>query len=279
MTLREAIAEASLSIPRRDAETLILHLLQRDRAWLLTHPGHELPPTQHHALQILTARRAAHEPLQHLTGTQEFYGLPLRVTRDTLIPRPETEHLVEAALAWARTQIQPLRILDVGTGTGAIAIALARHLPTAEVTAIDISLAALVLARENAETLGLAHRIRFLQSDLLAELAAGSRFDLIASNPPYIPSGDEPTLQPEVRDFEPPLALYAGQTGLDIYRRLIPAAHAALRPGGLLALEFGFGQRAALAALLTTEPASWHAPRFIDDYAQIPRIALTIRLK
>jgi release factor glutamine methyltransferase len=288
MTLREALTAAANTIARRDAETLALHLLHRDRAWLLTHPDTELTPTQLQRLNELTHRRAAHEPLQHLTGQQEFYGLPLRVTPDTLIPRPETEHLVEAAIAWAATQPHALRILDVGTGTGAIALALATHLPTAEITAVDISAAALYIARENAASLNLTDRITFIESDLLAALSTPQPypllpipyslpFDLIASNPPYIPLTDATTLAPEVRDHEPHAALFAGDDGLAIYRRLIPAAHAALAPNGLLALEFGFGQRNALHTLLEDRHHPWRDIRFLNDYANIPRVVLAHR--
>jgi len=272
-TVRDAIAEASTHIARRDAETLLLHLLQRDRAWLFAHSDETIDEAKLHELRALTQRRAAHEPLQHLTGTQEFYGLALRVTRDTLIPRPETELLVEAVLDFARAQPLPLRILDVGTGTGAIALALATHLPHAGIIACDISPAALEVARSNAAQHNLAQRITFVESDLLAQIPAEQPFDIIVSNPPYIPLTDAPTLAPEVRDHEPPTALFAGPDGLDLYRRLIPAAHSALKPNGLLALEFGFGQRDALRDLLT----GWNSVRFLNDYADIPRVALALR--
>jgi release factor glutamine methyltransferase len=257
MTLQQAIAEASTSIARRDAEVLLAHVLQRERTWLFLHAEEELAAPDAVAFRDLVARRAAHEPLQHLTGVQEFYGLKLRVTRDTLIPRPETEHLVEAVLAWAAKQPGPLRLLDVGTGTGAIALALANHLPQAQIVACDLSPAALDVARQNARGLGLEQRVRFLLSDLLEafnpELRHGDRFDAV--------------------DFEPHSALFAGDDGLDVYRRLIPQAHAALTPGGLLAMEIGFGQRDSLAELLT----GWKDVHFIDDYAGIPRVALAIQ--
>jgi release factor glutamine methyltransferase len=277
MTLHTALAEASTQIARRDAETLLAHLLERDRAWVFAHPEAELDAQQKEAFRDLTSRRAAHEPLQYLTGEQEFYGLPLRVTSDTLIPRPETELLVEAVLAWAALQARPLRILDVGTGTGAIALALATHLPQAEIVACDLSAAALAVARDNGERLDLAARVSFVQSDLLdaltPELDAGGLFDAVVSNPPYVPSTDAASMQTEVVDHEPHLALFAGEDGLEIYHRLIPEAQAALRPGGLLAMEFGFGQREALEALLK----GWQDVRFVEDYAAIPRIALATR--
>jgi release factor glutamine methyltransferase len=274
MTLRDALLEASTTVSRRDAETLLAHILHRDRAWLLAHADDDLPAPDLNTLRYLTTRRAAQHPLQHLTGTQEFFGLALRVTRNVLIPRPETEHLVEAVLDWARQQPNPhLRVADVGTGSGAIAIAIASVLEHTSLTAIDISPAALAVARDNAVRLNLASRIRFLEGDLLTPVTGDPPFDVIASNPPYVALDDAPTLAPEVRDHEPPLALYAGPTGLDIYRRLIPQAWDLLRSGGLLALEIGYGQRDALTELL----ANWHSVRFIDDYASIPRVALALR--
>jgi release factor glutamine methyltransferase len=288
MTLRDALTEASAYIARRDAETLIAHLLSRDRAWLFAHPEAELSAAHLEAFRALTTRRAAQEPLQYLTGIQDFHGLPLRVTRDTLIPRPETELLVEAILSWTADRIArrpagpPPHILDVGTGTGAIALALAAHLPSVSITATDLSPAALAVARDNAERLHLRDRIHFLLSDLLdelePELQAGTRFDAIVSNPPYVSTTDAATMQPEVVDHEPHTALFAGADGLDIYRRLIPQAYAALRPDGLLALEFGFGQRDALRALFEN-PANgaWQDLRFRNDYAGISRIALATR--
>src|ERR1700679_393727 len=190
MTLRDALTEASDRIPRREAETLLAHLLFRDRAWLIAHSETELSTTLLHSYRALLDRRAAKEPIQYLTGHQEFYGLNLRVTRDTLIPRPETEQLVEAVLHWiaARTALRTPRILDVGTGTGAIALALAAHLPSANITATDLYPAPLSIAQHNAGRLDLGHRITFLQSDLLnaPQLQSAPPFDVIVSNPPYV---------------------------------------------------------------------------------------------
>jgi len=284
MTLRSAIAEASTSISVRDAETLLVHILQCDRAFILAHIDDPLSAKHLTQLRSLTTRRAAHEPLQHLTGEQDFFGLTLSVTPDTFIPRPETEILVEAVLNFVAEKPAPthplqipvvaLRILDVGAGTGAIPIALATHLPAAKLTAVDISPAALAIARENAARHHLSDRIRFVESHLLAALA-GEPFDIIVSNPPYVSLADAPTLAPEVRDHEPHLALFAGADGLAIYRRLIPQAHAALIPGGLLALEIGFGQSDSVSALL--DEKDWHNIRILDDYSAIPRIALAER--
>jgi len=272
MDVRSALVKASSCIVRRDAEVLLAHVLCCERAYLLAHPEAELAAEQVRAFQSLVERRVAQEPLQYLTGQQEFFGLELRVTAATLIPRPETELLVEAVLEFAATLPTTPRIVDVGTGSGAIALALAKHIPTAHVTAVDLSAEALEVACANAGSLGLAQRIRFLQSDLLSAFG-DERFEVIVSNPPYVATADAATMGAEVVEHEPHGALFAGADGLDVYRRLIPAAHAALVPGGLLAMEFGFGQRDAIRALL----AGWQSIRFIDDYAGIPRVALAQR--
>ncbi len=162
------------------------------------------------------------EPIQYITGEAEFYGLAFRVTPDVLIPRPETEHLVEKVLVLS-ARFQSSRIVDVGTGSGAIAIALAHHLPNAAITAIDLTAGTLTIARQNAALNGVSHRISFLEGDLLGPVA-GQHFDIVVSNPPYVPLADRNSLAVEVRDHEPSLALFAGDDGLDIYRRLIPSA-------------------------------------------------------
>lgn len=281
MTLRSAISEAFTRISRRDAETLLAHILGRDRAWLLAHMDDDVSLKHRAALESVTTRRASGEPLQHITGMQEFFGLTFMVNADVLIPRPETEHLVEAVLDWAHKQsdAQPesgshLRIADVGTGSGVIAVALASVLEGASVTAVDISPAALAIARFNAARHHVDQRIRFLEGDLLGPFTdKPASLDVVASNPPYVALAERDTLAPEVRDHEPDLALYAGPDGLAMYRRLIPQAEAALRADGLLALEIGYGQREALADLLS----GWQAVEFFEDYAGIPRVVLAIR--
>jgi release factor glutamine methyltransferase len=287
ITLRQALTDAARQLAEdeslratatRDAEHLLLHLLDLPRAALLAHPHRELTSHEHALYQRSLARRLRHEPIQYITGQQEFYGLPLHVTPAVLIPRPETEHLVEAVLHLLPAG-QPLTIADIGTGSGAIALALAAHLPQAQVIAFDLSPEALEVARANAASHHMQHRIQFLHSDLLAAVLpkapAGEAvfFDAIVSNPPYIPLSDRDTLHPQVRDHEPSAALFAGASGLDIYRRLIPQALLALKPNGLLALEMGYGQRDALAHLLS----GWDHVSFVDDLRQIPRVALARR--
>lgn len=260
---------AHLPTARRDAELLLLRAIGKDRAFLLTHPDAELTPEQQSTYEQWLTRRAKHEPIQYITGKQEFYSLALRVTPDVLIPRPETEHLVEALLNRV-SHNAPLRIADIGTGSGAIAIALAHHLPHATVTALDCSRPALAVAQQNAEHHNVASRIRFLESDLLNTVASET-FDAIVSNPPYVP--DSEVLEEQVRNFEPCTALYAGPSGLDIYQRLIPQAWQSLKSQGWLMMEIGHGQQNALANLL----AEWNGVEFINDLQQIPRVAIARR--
>jgi len=290
---------------RPDAELLLMHLLRKDRAWLIAHSNDEVEPSRWAPYHALLQRRRDGEPIQHITGEQEFYGLPFRVTPDVLIPRPETEHLVETALevaaafdgseanrsvtrhdfsraetgpkidrASAPANSGPPRILDVGTGSGAIAVSLAHNLPRAHITAVDISAAALQIARENAASNEVAARVRFLESDLLSAVA-NERFELVVSNPPYVPAADRATLSVEVREYEPALALFAGDDGLDIYRRLIPQAFAVLEPQGSLLMEIGFGQSEQVAFLLTQ--AGFEQIEFVPDLQGIPRVACAVR--
>jgi release factor glutamine methyltransferase len=257
--------------PRRDAELLLLRIIQRDRAFLLTHPDADLTREQVQQYEQWLRRRAAHEPIQYIVGEQEFFGLTFAVTQDVLIPRPETEHLVETLLTRVPHD-QPLRIVDVGTGSGAVAVALAHSLPLAQVTLLDISEAALAVARQNVETHRVADRVRSLKSDLLSGVA-GERFDAVVSNPPYVAEADRDSLERQVRDYEPASALFAGPSGLDAYNRLIPQAHDALNPRGWLLMEIGQGQRDALARLL----ADWDEVSFVDDLQGIPRVACARR--
>jgi len=258
---------------RRDAELLLLHAAGIGRAALLAHSNQELELAAATHYEVLLERRREGEPIQYITGTCEFYGLPFRVTPDALIPRPETEHLVESVLALASVFAEP-RIVDVGTGSGAIAVALAHKLPGSHIAAIDVSEAVLDLARENASRNGVAERIRFLQGDLLAP-AAGETFDFVVSNPPYVPTCDRDSLAIEVREYEPGLALFAGEDGLEIYRQLIPAACGVLASGGFIALETGCGQSEAVGRLLAG--AGFIEVRFAPDLQGIERVALARR--
>jgi release factor glutamine methyltransferase len=279
MTLRQAITNAAAELAanphlnehaHRDAELILLHTLQIRRVTLIAYPDRDLSPDQHALYQIAISRRLELEPIQYITGEQEFYGLRLHVSPAVLIPRPETEHLVEAVLALLPDN-QPLKLADIGTGSGAIAIALAVHLPFAHITALDLSTKALTVATSNAREHSVVNRIDFLDSDLLTAIDHQTgTFDAIVSNPPYIPESDRPTLHPQVREHEPATALFAGENGLDIYRRLIPQALRALKPNGLLALEIGHGQRASLTHLL----AGWKDVSFVNDLQQIPRVVL-----
>jgi len=281
MTLREALTRATSQLDQnpdlredalRDAALLLRHTLGISHATLLANPDRLITLDQQAAYQALILRRLANEPIQYIAGEQEFYGLALLVTPAVLIPRPETEVLVDAVLA-ELDSAAALRILDVGTGSGAIAIALAHHLTQAHVTAVDLSAPALEVAAANAMRHELGSRIRFVESDLLDAIGSEERFDAIVANPPYVPTGDREALHPQVRDFEPAAALFAGGDGLDVYRRLVPQARAALKPGGLLAVEIGHGEREDIAGLL----AGWDAVRFVDDLQGIPRVALACR--
>ena len=279
MTLREWLARAEAELAagphperaRRDAEALLLHLVGKNRAWLVTHLDDNFAGCTAIGYAGMLKRRLAGEPIQYITGETEFYGLSFRVTSAVLIPRPETEHLVEAVLSLAADFPAP-RIVDIGTGSGAIAVALAHKLPQAIVTAIDLFTDALAVARENAVRNSVS--IRFLQGDLLAAVA-GESFDFIVSNPPYVPDSDRESLSVEVRDYEPAQALFAGDDGLDVYRRLIPQAFAALAPGGYLALEIGYGQQDSVPALLAG--SGFAQIETTPDLQGIPRVVTARR--
>ena len=256
---------------RRDAELLLMYTLKRSRTLLITHYDELLANDLSLSYAELLERRRKGEPIQYITGETEFYGLPFLVTPDVLIPRPETEHLVEKVIEMASNFVAP-RIVDVGTGSGAIAVALAHRLPHASITATDISSRALALAEENAKRNGVA--VRFLLGDLLAPVE-GERFEIIVSNPPYVAMADRDSLDVEVREYEPALALFAGEDGLEIYHRLIPAAFDALTPGGFVVLEIGYGQSTAIADLLTS--AGFECVEFVPDLQGISRVACARR--
>jgi release factor glutamine methyltransferase len=303
--LKKGIAQlrdAQVSSYTLAAELLLLHALGRDRTWLYAHPEQEVADAEAQRFFALTVRRAAGEPTQYLTGKQEFWGLEFAVTPDVLIPRPETEHVIEVALdrlalrelregRRQTTKGQGLHIADIGTGSGCLAVALAKELPEASVYATDISAAALQVARRNAERRGVAGRIEFAHANLLdsscvaaqtgshespsspAPLATRHshlRFDLIVSNPPYIGLREAATLPREVREHEPEGALYGGEEGHELYAGLIAQAGRRLKPGGVLVLELGQGCLSAVRPLLET--AQWTNVSVTDDLAGIPRV-------
>jgi release factor glutamine methyltransferase len=252
--------------PRRDAELLLEHVLACDQTSLLTHPERILSAEESEQFERLVERRLASEPMQYLTGEQEFFGLRFEVSPAVLIPRPETEHLVEAVLERFERG-KEVRIVDVGTGSGAIAMALAHALPHSRVTAVDLFPAALEVAGRNAQQLGVIDRLTLLTSDLL-EAVDSADFDAVVANPPYIAEGEE--LETQVANYEPHSALYAGPTGLEVYERLIPQAARVLKPGGWLMLEIGYGQSDAVRKLMN----GWAGVTLVNDLQGIPRVVL-----
>jgi release factor glutamine methyltransferase len=277
-------------------ELLLMHALGRDRTWLYTHPEAALEPADTEKYLGLIARRAAGEPTQYLTGKQEFWGLEFEVTPAVLIPRPETEHVMEVALARLGPRgfkihldsglpREKLRIADVGTGSGCLAVALAYELPHAEILATDISAAALEVAQRNATRHNVDDRIHFLETNLLDGLtdrvgssdAKSRNFDLIVSNPPYVAREEGAQLQREVRDHEPHAALFGGPTGVEMYARLIEEAGSLLRSGGILVLELGYNSAEHVRAIFA-EQKRWTNITFTNDLAGIPRVAAADRV-
>ncbi len=244
----QQLAEQSNSDSTRlDAELLLAHCLQKPRSYLFTWPEVELKPEQQHCFEQLMTQRLAGQPVAYLLGQRNFWDLTLKVTPDTLIPRPETELLVETALALLAEKPQA-QILETGTGSGAIAIALARAMPTAQLLASDISLPALKIAKTNSQSYEL-NNIHFMHSDWLKQIPPKLRFDLIISNPPYISANDPHLQQGDVR-FEPLTALTSGADGLDAIRQLIKQSPAFLKPGGVLMFEHGYQQGKQTTALM-----------------------------
>ncbi len=286
MTIAEAIANAAERLAaqgvdnaRLDAEVLLRHVLGRDRAWLVAHYPDRLDDDPHRSYDAAVERRARREPLQYITGKQEFWGLPFNVTPAVLIPRPETELIVEEALKRTADVSAPV-IIDLCTGSGCIAVSLAHALPKARVFATDRSARALDVARENARLNAVADRIRFCEGDLFApldELDLGGRIDVIATNPPYVRESERAGLQPEVRDFEPEMALFAGPLGMEIAEKIITAAPAYLRPGGALIMEMGIGQAGALRKM-AEKTGAFATIELVKDLAGIDRL-ITVRKK
>lgn len=277
--LKRATEELGLSgveSPRLTAELLIARVLDWERVRVLAHSESPLPQRAAERFASLVRRRSAGEPLQYILGEQEFYGLPFHVTPAVLIPRPETETLVEQAVLAARElAARALRFADVGTGSGCIAVSFARAVPKAEGWATDISIEALAVARENAARNGVRERVGFLLCDLLECFAPRPCFDLVLSNPPYVAADDAGSLPAVVREHEPAVALYSGASGLDAYRRLIPQAADRLVPGGKLLLELGAGMAGQVSGLV--EGAGLTVETVADDLQGIPRCMLARR--
>ena len=245
----QALRAAGVAAADRDAERLLRHVVGWDRAALVARPDSAIPAGAESQFRALVARRARREPLQHLVGTQAFWRHDFLVTEDVLIPRPETELLVEAALELLRPLTRPV-IVDVGTGSGCIALSLAAERPDAQIHATDVSRPALRVARENARRLELEGRVAFHAGDLLEPLASLSgAIDLVVSNPPYVDEAERDALAPEVRDHEPRQALDGGTDGLCFYRLIIPGSLSHLNSRGWLLLEIGIGQAAEVIAL------------------------------
>jgi release factor glutamine methyltransferase len=280
----ERLTAEQVPSPRMNAELLLRFVLNCDRVYLFAHPERELTEQEEARYESVLAERARGVPAQYITGHQEFWGMDLIVTPAVLIPRPETEHLIETVLELMARQSPnfskkqqasgagtaagalPIRIVDVGTGSGAIALALAKELPDAEIHATDISSAALEIARANAARHQLERRIQFHQTDLLASL--NPPFDLVVSNPPYVGESEEDQVQLEVRKFEPRAAVFAGATGTEVIARLIPQARAALRPGGWMVMEIS-GTIFDRARHLLED---WESIQVTNDLQSIPRV-------
>lgn len=259
--------------PRLDAEVLLAHALDCQRIQLYTRFDQQPPEARRTVFRDLVRRRAEGQPVAYLVGRREFYSLSFRVGPDVLIPRPDTEHLVIAALDLAKQVPGPrdVTICDVGTGSGIIAIAIAKHLPRARVTALDISPAALDVARQNAADHGVSPRIEFLSSDLLSALPPEAQFDLVVSNPPYVSASEYEALDRGVRDFEPRQALLAGPNGTEVIARLAAQAQQHLPPGGRLLLEISPQIHDAVQALLAAQ-SCWELEPTIKDLARLPRV-------
>ena len=276
----EFLAKKGVDSPRLQTELLLAHLLKQPRMRLYLEFERVLPSAEVDRFRALIRRRGQREPLQHIIGSTSFCGFEIAVSREVLIPRPETELLAERGWTFlnqlSTPNSQPSTVLDFGTGSGCLAIALACKCPVAEVYALEVSPLALTLARQNAARHDLSERIRFVAGDGFAAAPKGMKFDLIISNPPYIPSGDIASLQPEVRDYDPHRALDGGADGLDYGRRLATESAAFLKPDGRVMLEFGDGQAERLREIFHQQ--KWIVEAIEEDYTHQPRIMVARRL-
>jgi release factor glutamine methyltransferase len=269
----EFLAQKEIDSPRLQAELLLAHVLKLPRMKLYLNFERALTDAETATYRELVKRRSQHEPLQHITGSTSFCGLEIAVNRHVLVPRPETEILAEAGWSYLSTlNSQPSTVLDFGTGSGCIAIALAAKCLNANVTALDVSPEALDVAKQNAAKNNFSDKIQFLQGDGFAALPKEIQFDLIISNPPYIPTAEIATLEPEVRDFDPRGALDGGADGLDFYRRFALEARKFLKPAGKIMLEFGDGQADSIRNIF--EQQKWIVEAIREDYTQRQRILI-----
>lgn len=268
----EFLARKGIDSPRLQAELLLAHVLELPRMQLYLNFERTLKEPELATCRELIKRRGQREPLQQIVGSTSFCGLEVAINRHVLVPRPETELLAELGWQFLSSLDEAQTALDFGTGSGCLAIALAVKCPSASLHAIDVSAEALALAGQNAARLGVAERIQFIQTDGFTGLPGGLRFNLIISNPPYIPSGEIGHLQPEVRDYEPRHALDGGPDGLDFYRRFAVEAPPFLSEGGRLMLEFGDGQAEAIRKIFQEQ--NWVVERVVEDYTRRPRIVI-----
>ncbi len=269
------LAAAGIADPRREASSLLSFAISRDRTFIIAHPEFEVPAGDLLRFRSILSRRAKREPLRYITGKQEFYGLEFDVEPGVLIPRPETEILVESAVGFLANISKP-RFCEVGLGSGCISAAILANAPEATGVGLEISEAAIAIAARNVSNLGIASRLEIRRSNVFSALARDERFDALVSNPPYVPLADIAGLQPEVRDHEPLTALSDGGDGLSIVREIIDGAPGHLNPRGLLLVEIGFSQSKEVSAMV--DPNTWDEPVFIDDLQGIPRI-LSVRLR
>jgi len=276
----DRLSSAHVGSPRMNAELLLMFTLGSDRAYLFAHPERELTTEEQARYQESLEQRTRGVPAQYITGHQEFWGMDFIVTPAVLIPRPETEHVIETVLEMVKknnrgrtSAPRPVRIVDVGTGSGCIAVALAKEFPQSEIHATDISAAALEVAHVNAARHQFEDRIHFHQADLLQGLDPGT-FDFVVSNPPYVGESEEDEVQLEVRKFEPRNAVFAGPTGLEVIERLIPQAHATLMPGGWLVIEISGTIADGVKRLL----AEWRQVQIANDLQGIPRVAFAQKI-
>jgi len=266
---QDILSDHGIAEAQRESVSLLARALQKDKAFFYAHPEDILSDAERTLFESYLNRRAAREPFQYITGVQEFYGLEFEVTPDVLIPRPETEMVVEQALVVLGNHDAPA-FCEIGVGSGCISVSILHAMPASSAIAVDVSLAALEVTRRNAKRHNVDGRLRLIESDVFGRLADES-FDAIVSNPPYVPVRDFAGLQAEVRDFEPHTALTDGSDGLSIIRRIIRDSPRFLRPGGHLLMEIGFDQSERVAAMF--DQAVWSTPNFLPDLQGIPRLA------